>query len=311
MNDGEKQCSLTRAALSTCGRAKNQIPAISLCVLIAACQIGVAATLVFQDGQDGYFGTRDIEIVTSHPDTPWQYDDVYLDYPDATGWGSEGLLKFTSLFGTGASQIPAGASITSATLTLCTPSSDTAAAGNGGTFHRMLVAWDETSTWNSLGNGIQADGTDAASATSFAVGSSNTVAGFGYYSFDVTSDVRLWSTGATNQGWGGLPWTGGTDGWAFASRRAAVTNQRPRLSVTFTPRPQISIRLSQVELCWDTTTNTWYQLQYRSSLTGQTWAPLTTWMAGDARRFCTNDAVLIGQPQRFYQVAVTNAAPQP
>jgi hypothetical protein len=73
-------------------------------------------------------------------------------------------------------------------------------------------------------------------------------------------------------------------------------------------RPYLTIRVSQVELCWDTHTNSWYQLQYRSALTTNQWTPLTpTWLAGTGATYCTNDAVVVGQSQRFYKVAVTNS----
>lgn len=72
---------------------------------------------------------------------------------------------------------------------------------------------------------------------------------------------------------------------------------------------RIDIRTSQVELCWNTTSNSWYQLQYRSALTTNLWTPLSGWIAGDGTRYCTNDAVLVSQPQRFYQLSITNSAP--
>lgn len=73
--------------------------------------------------------------------------------------------------------------------------------------------------------------------------------------------------------------------------------------------PRLEIRVSQVELCWQTATNTMYQLQYRSTLTTNQWTPLTgTWITGDGTRYCTTDAVLAGTPQRFYRV-VTPAPP--
>lgn len=75
--------------------------------------------------------------------------------------------------------------------------------------------------------------------------------------------------------------------------------------------PRLDIRVSQVELCWDTLTNNSYQLQYRSTLTTNIWTPLDgTWVPGSGERYCTTDAVLLGQPQRFYQVLVTNTPPQ-
>jgi len=75
--------------------------------------------------------------------------------------------------------------------------------------------------------------------------------------------------------------------------------------------PRLDIRVSQVELCWETASNTWYQVQYRSTLTTNQWTPLTgTWITGDGTRYCTTNAILVGTPQRFYQLSVTNSAPQ-
>ena len=71
--------------------------------------------------------------------------------------------------------------------------------------------------------------------------------------------------------------------------------------------PRLSIRLSQVELCWDTTSNEVYQLQYRSSLTTNAWLPFGSTVTGNGLRYCTNDTILIGQPQRFYQLVITNS----
>ena len=75
--------------------------------------------------------------------------------------------------------------------------------------------------------------------------------------------------------------------------------------------PTLEIRISQVELCWQTAQNTWYQLQYRSSFTTNQWSALSTnWATGNGGRFCTSDAVLPGAPQRFYRLAITNSPPQ-
>lgn len=103
-----------------------------------------------------------------------------------------------------------------------------------------------------------------------------------------------------------LTWGGGVySEYSWTDVDAAITEVGPGL-------PLLDIRVSQVELCWQTATNTWYQLQYRSTLTTNQWTPLTgTWMTGDGTRYCTNDTVLVGQPQRFYQVGATNSPPQP
>ena len=68
---------------------------------------------------------------------------------------------------------------------------------------------------------------------------------------------------------------------------------------------------SQIQLCWNTATSAWYRLEYCSILATNEWVPLTTWFPGSGSRFCTNDAILAGQPQRFYRVAGTNAPPPP
>jgi hypothetical protein len=73
------------------------------------------------------------------------------------------------------------------------------------------------------------------------------------------------------------------------------------------PAPSLSIRLSQVELCWDSVTNFLYQLKYRDVLTTNGWLALGSPLLGTGARFCTNDAILLGQPQRYYQLSVTNA----
>ena len=102
---------------------------------------------------------------------------------------------------------------------------------------------------------------------------------------------------------------GGPPGW-YDDNTGSVTatfeiaTQHPTVSVRV-------IRVSEVELCWDTATNVWYQLQYSSTPTTNQWAPLIVWIPGDGQGFRTNDTVLPVQPQRFYRVAVANSPPQP
>jgi hypothetical protein len=91
-----------------------------------------------------------------------------------------------------------------------------------------------------------------------------------------------------------------------------IWSYTPSLADSSQPGPTASLRVSQVEICWDTVTNAWYQLRYRSTLTTNQWVPLTgAWLPGTGGMCCTNDAVQAGQSQRFYQVAVTNSPPEP
>jgi hypothetical protein len=67
-------------------------------------------------------------------------------------------------------------------------------------------------------------------------------------------------------------------------------------------RPQLSIRCSQVELCWSSVSNRVYQVQYRSTLTTNLWVDFGSALTASSPTTCVTDAVLPGSPQRFYQV---------
>lgn len=77
--------------------------------------------------------------------------------------------------------------------------------------------------------------------------------------------------------------------------------QDPYWSVAEVPA-QLSIRVSQVELCWPTATNLVYQLQYTTNLTGNVWTPLGGQIDGTGAKFCTTDAIAAEQPGRFYRI---------
>ena len=67
--------------------------------------------------------------------------------------------------------------------------------------------------------------------------------------------------------------------------------------------PVLSIRVSQVvEICWDSRTNWTYQVQYCSELTTNSWADLGAPIDGSGTRNCIYDAMIPGQPQKFYRV---------
>jgi hypothetical protein len=77
------------------------------------------------------------------------------------------------------------------------------------------------------------------------------------------------------------------------------------------PGVPATIQVSQVEICWNSDTNTGYQVQYRSDLTTNVWAPLVECMRGSISNTCITDAVLSGVPKRFYRVILTNCLPAP
>ncbi len=172
-----------------------------------------------------------------------------------SGKTSQGLIR-RALFQFDLSLIPAGSTITSATLTL---HSDQAQGAATYTLHRLLATWGEgtsdagapggagtdattgdatwlhrfhaTSTWTNAG------GDFVASASA-----SKIVAGAGTYSWSGTGlaqDVQTWlDGGATNAGWA-LLGNEATAGSAvrFGSSEHATASMRPELTIEYTPVP--------------------------------------------------------------------------
>lgn len=96
----------------------------------------------------------------------------------------------------------------------------------------MTSDWSGSSTWSSLGDGIQV-GTEAHATADLVV--AKTTAGAG--NFDVTASLTAWLSGATtsdeanlaNKGWAFL--ANGTDSWDFSSFEGAG---QPVLTVSYT-----------------------------------------------------------------------------
>jgi len=69
--------------------------------------------------------------------------------------------------------------------------------------------------------------------------------------------------------------------------------------------PVLSARVSEIEVCWETISNQIYQVQYRSSLTTNSWTDLGAQQVGTGSNLCIGDKVLPGDPRRFYRVILT------
>jgi hypothetical protein len=65
--------------------------------------------------------------------------------------------------------------------------------------------------------------------------------------------------------------------------------------------PTASIRVSEVEVCWNSVSNRNYQVQYRSALATNAWTNLGSPVTGNGSTTCITDKVALGQPQRFYR----------
>jgi hypothetical protein len=67
------------------------------------------------------------------------------------------------------------------------------------------------------------------------------------------------------------------------------------------PLPAL-IRVSEVEVCWETVTGRVYQVQYRSGFSPDVWLDLGAPVQGTGTSSCIKDAVPVSEPQRFYRV---------
>ncbi len=99
--------------------------------------------------------------------------------------------------------------------------------------------------------------------------------------------------------------------FSFGSSTATTGNFQDShvTQFTFEPPPLVTIRASQVEVCWNSKSNLTYQVQYRSDLTTNIWTSLRDCVRSTGSTSCISDPIAAGQPQRFYRVTQTNCGP--
>lgn len=187
--------------------------------------INTFPSISFEQGVNGYAGTQDAGIHSGSADAADGANTI-INVDGNDGGVRQALLRFDNIFGPNAGQIPPGAVIKDARLSLNQTDN-----GNVVNFHRMLLPWEQaTVTWNLLGGGLTADDAEVSSAIDGVTpGLNGTV---GRISFDITATVRAWAEGAPNYGWAIIP-TGG-DGWRWNSSESGVN---PILTVSFAVTP--------------------------------------------------------------------------
>jgi hypothetical protein len=196
-----------------------------------------AATLTFQQGENGYTGTSDTTLKSSAPAVVADPGDASID---ASDYGSPDhvLLRFDDLFGTADGQIRSSDAIVHAQLQLSIVS-----AGSGIVFDDMLVPWSQTTaTWNSFRGGIQTDGIEASTAAFASIGANNGDPNIpeGLFTVDVTASLQAVHSGALpGYGWALLPFMpNGTNGVDFVSSEQLPIELRPLLTVEVAPVPE-------------------------------------------------------------------------
>ena len=190
----------------------------------------VPTVITIQEGLNGYTGTQDTEIRQAAPDSAagGAATTVSADQEDPAPNPSHTLLRFDNLIGGGANQVPLGATVSSAKLRMWT--TDPTAANTPIRVIRMLVTWDESSTWNSMVNGI--DGTNGVETSATVDATIDGAQDEAPDEVDVTATVQAWANGAVNYGWTLLP--SGGNGWDWATSENGTAANRPMLTVEFT-----------------------------------------------------------------------------
>lgn len=148
------------------------------------------------------------------------------------------LLRFPGLLGPAPGQVPFGAAISSASITLRTTADEFAGTGAALAVHEVLAPWSESSvTWDGFGGGGTA-GVEysAAPLSSFAPNAVSTA-----FSFDITAAAQAWSEGAANHGV--FIESTSDDVAFFYSDDHALQAFRPRLDIDFVPIPEPSTAL--------------------------------------------------------------------
>jgi len=110
----------------------------------------------------------------------------------------------------------------------------------------MLQPWDETTTWNLLGeDGVQADGVEARVACDIQVGANNYYSNIptGWLQLDVTEALRAWQAGEANYGWVLLPYIRGGNGLDFSSSKYQYVSLRPMLVVDYAVPEPLTVML--------------------------------------------------------------------
>lgn len=192
-------------------------------------------TTILQEGVGGYQGTRDTWLSQENGNRNHAGSNVLVVDDDTENSffsddRAQGLIRFDGI----ANAIPAGAAVVSAALTIqVTDDIDNPLYDPDFDLHRVLIPWNENSTWNSLGSGLQT-GTELGPRIVRFDGD-NDPDGDGLRRLDVTATVQDWVNGAPNFGFAILPEIigGNDDGIEIASSENGNPLFRPRLEIVW------------------------------------------------------------------------------
>jgi hypothetical protein len=238
------------------------------------------AVATFRQGVNSYTGAKDTSIRKGAADADRSavtgiFVDAEVTPPNNDP--EQVLMRFDNIVGNTAGQIPANSAVQIAVLDLAGTIGN--AMGDGGNAYAMLSPWNDTSTWNSLVNGISTDGVEAATTPTFSAGNPtlNPNVPGGFLTFEVTPDVQAWVSGTqANYGWAILPWPNGGDGWGFGTSESVGETNRPQLRVYYVPSAaatpvtitSITATSGSATIQFTGSPNTTYYVQRATTVTG-------------------------------------------
>ena len=175
--------------------------------------------------------TIDIMVKSAQPNTVFDYnagDEGCNAVIDVSGSVVHGLLCFKNIVGTGAGQVPQGTQITEAKLRLWYVNDNSNANVY---FYRMTVPWDENSTWNSIGGGVQ-PGVNCANSVTRYLGTTHPAD----VNVDVTNIVQSWINGNyPNYGFGIINSSSNNLQFAAAENTTGTGAHTPKLEIIRDP----------------------------------------------------------------------------
>lgn len=211
-------------------------------------------TVTFQQGTSGYAGGTDRRItLTTGTATPTSASIDGQDTAANAGAGDNAeaqyFIKFDSIFGNGAGQIPLGATILSSSLRLTTGSVTNDNSGGYFLISGMRSDFSTRTAITQLGTGTGTAGTNgptyANSGATIGYGSLRAPALNTAYTIPLGPGLlQQWADGTlTNNGLVIQAYT--TDAWGMLANGNTTTASRPQLSVTYTTQPTTIASLKQ------------------------------------------------------------------
>jgi hypothetical protein len=222
--------------------------AVALLIALPLAARGQVITTSFQNGAGGYTGTFDrlISTTTSQDTDGTNVAAYFLDgFDGGTSPDAQNLIRFDNIIGNGAGQIPSGATILNARLTVTTSLAGNAQTSGPWGVSGMLVPFDSSTTHASFtaisDHGSRGPWWQDGSAT-------RPVGGYGFQlpgapdSASVTPIVQSWASGAPNHGFAmqagladSITQNANTaDGWSIHTTGFPTSDTRPKLEVTYT-----------------------------------------------------------------------------